>query len=146
MDVAAAATQSSARTATRKQKGTCDNERTITRQAIEARVLDGLKEQLLTPDLVTEFVAAFHDKVEAIRREQRGDAALRAREASEIELEISGLMRSIEHGFYDPAMKARLKDLQAERERLGVNDDDATEANMTILSHPSLHDLYRRKV
>jgi hypothetical protein len=42
------------------------------------------QEQLLTPDLATEFVAAFHDKVEAIRREQRGDAALRAREASEI--------------------------------------------------------------
>jgi hypothetical protein len=42
-------------------KGTCDNRLTITRQEIEARVLDGLKDRLLPPDLVAVFVKAFRE-------------------------------------------------------------------------------------
>jgi hypothetical protein len=38
--------------------GTCDNTLTITRQEIETRVLEGLKERLLAPDLVAVFVKA----------------------------------------------------------------------------------------
>ena len=47
---------------TRKQKGTCYNRLTITRQAVEARVLDRLKERLLAPDLVAAFVKAFREE------------------------------------------------------------------------------------
>ncbi len=132
--------------ATRKQKGTCDNTRTITRQEIEARVLEGLKERLLAPALVAEFVRGFQEEVEAIRRERHAGIAQRAKTRAEVERKISGLMGAIEDGFYEPAMKARLKDLQAERDTLAVGDDDATEAELTILSHPALPDLYRRKV
>ena len=42
---------------THRSKGTCGNDRTITRQEIEARVLGGLKERLLAPALVGEFIA-----------------------------------------------------------------------------------------
>ncbi len=132
--------------ATRKQKGTCDNTRTITRQEIEARVLEGLKERLLAPALVAEFVRGFQEEVEAIRRERHAGIAQRAKKRGEVERKISGMMRAIEDGFYEPAMKARLKDLQAERDTLAACDDDATEAELTILSHPALPDLYRRKV
>src|SRR6202795_2398237 len=40
--------------ATRRAKGTCGNDRTITRQKIEARVLGGLKDKLMAPELVAE--------------------------------------------------------------------------------------------
>jgi hypothetical protein len=49
--------------ATRRIKGTCNNERTIKRQEIEARVFDGLKQPLVTPDLVETFVSAFHEEI-----------------------------------------------------------------------------------
>src|SRR5579875_3163948 len=42
--------------AAHRQKGTCDNSSTITRERIEARIMGGLKERMLTPDLVAEFV------------------------------------------------------------------------------------------
>ncbi len=42
-----------------RNKGTCSNRRTIRRDVLEARVLDGLKEQLLHPDLIAEFVRAY---------------------------------------------------------------------------------------
>jgi len=40
--------------ATRRAKGTCDNGATVSRQEIEARVLEGLKERLMAPELVRE--------------------------------------------------------------------------------------------
>lgn len=46
--------------ATRRQKGRCENARSITRQQLEPRVLHGLKNRLLAPDLIQEFVREFN--------------------------------------------------------------------------------------
>lgn len=53
--------------ATRRGKGTRDNARTIDRQRIEARVLGALKDRLLTPDLVDEFVRTFEAELASRR-------------------------------------------------------------------------------
>ena len=53
---------------TRRSKGTCNNTRTIKRQAIEARVLDGLKARLVAPELVELFVSTFHDVDPQVQR------------------------------------------------------------------------------
>jgi hypothetical protein len=45
--------------ATRRATGTCSNERTITLQRIETRVLGGPKDKLMAPELVAEFVRTF---------------------------------------------------------------------------------------
>jgi site-specific DNA recombinase len=45
--------------ATHRNKGTCANGTTIRRQEIEARVLAGLKDRLIAPELVREFIRAF---------------------------------------------------------------------------------------
>jgi site-specific DNA recombinase len=49
--------------ATRRAKGTCTNGRTILRQRIETRVLSGLRDRLLTPKLVEEFVRSFAEQM-----------------------------------------------------------------------------------
>ena len=110
--------------ATRRQKGACDNERTITRSEIEGRVLSGLKERLLAPDLVAEFMTALMEEAANIQRQQRADQAQRARKRGDIERKISGLMRAIEDGLYEPSMKERMKALQAERDAL-IDEPDA---------------------
>ena len=132
--------------ATRKQKGTCDNARTIGRQEIEARVLEGLKERLLAPDLVAEFMKAMQDELVALRRERKANDAKRARKLADIDRKISGMMRAIEDGLYEPLMKERLKALQHERRELEVDVHEAAETELTILSHPNLPERYRRKV
>ncbi|MCI4680511.1 recombinase family protein [Rhodoblastus acidophilus] len=132
--------------ATRKQKGTCDNTRTISRREIEARVLEGLKDRLLAPDLVAEFIKAVQDELCALRRERKTNDAQRTRKLTEIDRKISGMMRAIEDGLYEPSMKERLKALQNERRDLEVDVAETAEAELTILSHPNLPELYRRKV
>jgi site-specific DNA recombinase len=114
--------------AARKQKGTCDNRRTITRQEIEARVLDGLKERLLAPDLAAEFMTAMQDELASLRREGKASDAERTRKLGE------------------PSMKERLKAFQNERRALDFDVGESVETELTILSHPNLPQLYRRKV
>ena len=90
---------------TRKQKGTCYNRLTITRQAIEARVLDRLKERLLAPDLVAAFVKAFREETKRLREALRAEQAQRERKAAELDRKIAAIFRAIEDGLYEPAMK-----------------------------------------
>ena len=132
--------------ATRKQKGTCDNGTTISRQEIEERVLTGLKERLLEPSLVAEFIKGIQEELEEQRRLRRAGEAQRARKLGEIERKISGLMRAIEDGLYEPSMKQRLRTLQAERAILTEANEDTSSEELKILSHPNIGQLYRRKV
>ena len=132
--------------ATRRQKGTCENNRTITRQEIEGRVLEGLKERLLAPDLVAAFMAAMQDELAAKRRDRQAEQAQRSRKLAEIERKIAGIMRAIEDGLYDSTIKERLATLKAERDAIQESPEQNTENELVILAHPNLPALYRRKV
>jgi acyl-CoA dehydrogenase len=132
--------------ATRRQKGTCDNLRTITRQEIEARVLDGLKERLLSPELVAEFMTAFREEVAREREERKAGERGREKKRAELDRKIVGLMQAIEDGLYDTAMKERMRELRAERIALGTEPEGTFAPELDVLIHPRLPDLYRRKV
>ena len=130
----------------RKQKGSCDNAITITRQAIEARVLVGLKEKLLAPDLVENFVVSFQEQL-GVERDQRNKAKDRVdRQLAEIGRKVSGIMSAIEDGLYEPSMKPRLATLKEEKARLLAQAADIPEADVNVLTHPRLAEVYRRKV
>ena len=49
--------------ATRRSKGTCDNHHRIRREELEHRMLEGLKDRLLAPELVEEFARAYQEEV-----------------------------------------------------------------------------------
>ena len=65
--------------AAHRQRGTCANDSTILRQEIEARVLSGLKERLLAPELFQEFARSYQEEVTAAAREQDAAHARRTR-------------------------------------------------------------------
>ena len=47
---------------TARNKGTCDNLLTVRREELEAKVLDGLRDQLMHPELVTTFIDGYGSK------------------------------------------------------------------------------------
>ena len=49
------------------ERGICDNKGSVLRDKLEARVLVGLKERLLAPELVEEFVRSFVAEVNVNR-------------------------------------------------------------------------------
>ena len=104
--------------ATRRGKGTCDNSRTIGRQRIEVRVLEALKDRLLTPDLVDEFVRAFDAELANLQKQSLGTQARVARQLADIERRLEGVLRAIENGAWNDSLKRRLDELEAQERKL----------------------------
>ena len=56
-------------------RGLCINDRTISRQEIEGRILKAIKQNLLTPELVAEFTRAYQAKVNRLVLEAGAEEA-----------------------------------------------------------------------
>jgi site-specific DNA recombinase len=131
--------------ATRRAKGTCGNDKTITRQRIESRVLGGLKDKLMAPELVAEFVRAFQEEMNAAAKTAAVRGEELKREADAVERKMAGIMSAIEDGMYTPALKERMKALEARKAEIQAIVADA-EAPSVVRLHPNAAEVYRRKV
>jgi site-specific DNA recombinase len=131
--------------ATRRAKGTCGNDRTITRQRIEMRVLGGLKHKLMAPELIAEFIRAYQAEINDAAKAAAARGGDLKRESEGVERKIAGIMAAIEDGMYTPALKERMKVLEkrkAEIEGLLAGAD----APAVIRIHPNMAEVYRLKV
>ena len=128
-------------------RGTCTNSRTISRQRIEGRVLAGLKNRLLAPDMVAEALSALQAEGVAARRQALAAAAGKRRELDDVERKLSGVIRAIEDGAWSEALKARLAELDGRKSRLLADLAAAEQAEGPELRiHPGLIEQYRQQV
>ncbi len=132
--------------AARKARGTCANSRTLKRQAIEARVLAGLKDRLMAPDLVAEFVAEFQAEVNRAARAAERRAAATRRDLAAVERRIAGILTAIEDGNYNPTLTARLTELEARKTTLEADLAAAAGPPPVVRLHPNLPAVYRDNV
>jgi len=56
------------------------------------------------------------------------------------------MLKAIEDGMYHPSMKERMLELEGERAALMAEMEPSEAANVDVLMHPNLPELYRRKV
>jgi site-specific DNA recombinase len=131
--------------ATRRAKGTCKNDRTITWHRIEPRVLRGLKDKLMAPELVAEFIRAFQEEINATAKTAVVGSAELKREADAVERKIAGIMAAIEDGMYTPAAKERMKALETRKAEIQSFMAGA-EAPTVVRLHPNAAEVYWRKV
>jgi DNA-binding Lrp family transcriptional regulator len=129
---------------TARNKGTCDNLLTVRRDRLEATVLDGLKHQLMQPELVAAFVDEFHKEINRQRAEQDGHRHHTARDLEKTEREIRRLIEAIKAGVPGVAVKDEMAVLEAKRVEL-LARIEAAPPSMPRL-HPNLAELYRQKV
>jgi site-specific DNA recombinase len=128
-----------------RAKGTCANGTLIRRSEIEARLLAGIKEKLLAPDLVAAFITAFQAEVNRTARDSEARQAAARGELAAFERKIERLVAAIEDGLYDPSVKARLDALQLHKAAIKQEIDKQPAASALRL-HPNLAELYRQKV
>ncbi len=127
-----------------RESGTCGNNRSISARKLERRVLDGLKDKLLSPEAMAAAVKAFHLALQRATKEKAEGQRAAVRELGKIEKQIAGMIAAIKDGLYDPAMKSELAALrcrQAELER-----ETAAEPSAVIDFHPDLPGLYRQRI
>ena len=126
------------------RRGTCDNNRTITREKIEARVLTGLKDRLVSSETVAVAVRAYAEEMNRLNDDRRTEAEADRRAHRKIERAIVGIMAAIEDGLYQPSMKARMDELERQKaeiaERLAQAPADIPDV------HPNIANIYRESV
>jgi site-specific DNA recombinase len=125
------------------RRGTCKNGRTVRRAEIEARVLDGLKNMLVTPDAVAEAIREFRIERNRLNRERRVAAAADQRDVEIAERKIKELVTVIENGGYHPALTGRLNELEQQKcqaeARLKSLPEDVPDL------HPNIEENLRRQ-
>lgn len=126
------------------RRGTCDNGRSITRQNIEARVLTGLKEKLVSSEAVAEAVRAYAEEMNRLNRDRRAQAVTDQKSLAKIEKAIAGIIAAIEDGMYQPSMKARMDDLERQKVEIVARMAEVPADVPDI--HPNIANIYRLRV
>ena len=130
--------------ATRRSKGTCANDRTIKRRAIEERVLSGLEDRLMAPELVEAFVEEYRKETNRLAAAAEQGRFANERSLAAVERKIKSILKAVEDGMYNPSMKDRLTDLEARKAELGSTLAAPRPGPLRL--HPNLPHVYRDKV
>ena len=120
--------------------------RTILRDRLLGRVLAGIKERLLAPDLVDQFVATFLAEVNAANSLRSNRQALLAKQKAKVERQIRNMLELLKEGHGTPAMVAELRVTEHRLEELSVQIAAEDHPEAVPILHPSLPELYRRRV
>ncbi len=124
--------------------GTCSNRQSIRRPALETLILDGLRQRLMTPELVQEFIQAFHKEINLQYREDDALHDAKRRELADVRRKLDGLTEAIADGLRAPGLQRRLDVLEARRTEL--EQRLAAEPTTPVRFHPNLAQVYRRQV
>ena len=91
--------------AIRRGKGTCSNSSTIKRQAVERRLMGGLLERMLTPELIATFVGSFEAELASLEKSKRNTRRIAADMPAKVQRRLEGVLRAIENGAWSDACR-----------------------------------------
>jgi hypothetical protein len=127
-----------------RNRGTCCNRLTIRRDVLEETVLQGLKDKLLQPELIHEFITTYQQEYNRLKRQQANKQAAAHAELARVERQIRNVVEAVKAGLFAPTMKDEMAALEERKVRLlELTREQAEEPPML---HPGLAEVYRRKV
>jgi site-specific DNA recombinase len=129
--------------AARKQ-GTCTNTQGLRRAGLDAMILDAMRTQLMQPDLVAEFVAAFTEEWNRLQGERSAVQATHQRELETVRRRLSGLVDAIADGMRAPDLQQKLDELGGRRKVLEAELAATPAAAPRLI--PNLAEVYKQKV
>ncbi len=128
-----------------RNRGTCDNRKTLKRIDLEERVLGGLRERLMAPDMIRTFVETFQEEAKQDRRSTEVGRTKAEQELAKVTREIDNLVDAIAQGMFQPSMKAKIELLEARKVELERVLSTLPRDEPVIL-HPGLADVFAKKV
>src|SRR5262245_58662274 len=126
-------------TAARSGAG-CSNRTSIRRSRVEYVVLEGLKSQLMAPELVEEFTRAFHEEINRQNSEQELRAVEHQAELARVSKKLKGY-DAIADGLRTSGLKGQLLELEARQTELKELIEQAPPPAPRL--HPKLAEVYR---
>jgi site-specific DNA recombinase len=128
-----------------RETGTCSNNRLTLNSVVERRVLGAMREDMLDPRLVSEYVTAYHAAERtAIARHAatQGDLNKRFREA---DAKVKRIVAAIAAGVDVAEIRQALEESSAERDLLRAMLAESA-AERVVTMHPRLADHYRTRI
>ncbi|MBS7540655.1 recombinase family protein [Ancylobacter lacus] len=124
--------------------GSCSNSRTIPREELEHRVLSGLKDRMMAPDVAAEAMRAYAEEMNRLNRERRSNGEAWRTELAKVTKQIRGIIEAIKEGMFQPSMKAEMDALEARKAELTAMLADVPADVPDLL--PSASAIYAKKV
>jgi site-specific DNA recombinase len=122
----------------------CTNGHGIARDKLEARVLDGLRDRLMTPEVAAEAIRAYVEESNRLNHQRRASKIADRAELNEVLKAIKGLVTLAKEGKGTRTLVDELLELEAQedaiRARLNAAPSDVPDI------HPNISEIYRRKV
>ena len=111
---------------------------------LEQTALRGLRDNLLQPDLIAEFVTSYRQEYNRLRREEAREWESAHAELAKVERQIRNIVEAVKAGLFSTAMKDEMAALESRRAELA--ELMRAETDIPPLLHPGLAEVYRRKV
>ena len=127
-----------------KNKGTCSNRATIKRDLLEESVLAGLKDNLMEPELVKEFVSEYHRELNRLNSSAEQEVDRARRDLDKVDREMDRLVQAIKDGVKASRVVEELDALEQKKVELAAKVQQAPARAPRL--HPNLAELYRKKV
>ena len=127
-----------------RNKGTCDNHRTMRRDLLEETILGALREHLMEPELFSVFCDEYTRHLNALRIEATASLAGYKAELGKVIKDIDRLIDAITDGVAVARVKDRIAALDARKTEL--QELIATTDEPPALLHPKMAEHYRREV
>ena len=124
--------------------GSCTNSRSITREALEVRMLDGLRERLMAPEIAAEAMRAYAEETNHLNRERRSSGDADRKALADVEKKLKEIVAAIEDGGYSRPLMGRLRELEAKQDELSERLS-RTHVDIPDIP-PNVGGIYRRKV
>ena len=128
----------------RSSNGSCSNSRTIPREELERRVLSGLKDRMMAPDVAAEAMRAYAEEMNRLNRERRSNGDAWRVELAKVERQITQIVEAIADGMYHPSMKERMTGLEDRKAELTALLAEASKDMPDLL--PTASAIYAKKV
>ena len=122
----------------------CPQNRSIRRPALDAVVIDLLKNRLMQPSAVGEFIWAYNQEIKANQKNANKDLVRQKKHLRDIELKLSGLYDAIADGLRGAGLQSKLDTLENEKSGLLKTLESPTSATVSL--HPALAELYKEKI
>ncbi len=127
-----------------KRQGTCSNQRGVKRGRIEDVVLAGLKDRLMAPELVEEFVKAYHAEIN-LKAANEGRVRSRIeKELKKVTKQLDALIDAMAEGYRSDSLQSKLDGLESRKRDLEQQLDAPPPSPVRF--HPKLAKVYREKV
>ena len=129
--------------ANRKNRGSCNNSKTIKRQDIEKRVLSGLKHKLLEPKALSKFIDEYVAQLKELEKASEFEQKGIRQELNKIDKRLNAILHAIEQGVVTDTTHNRLLELENQKAELNANLEEEFEFPRP---DKEMIDIYQEKV